>query len=85
MRLITITRMFAISMVLLSGTPAFAAREIHHDTRDFCSQQNAAFCRRSPFNGEIPGASAEIPLANGNSQAAANAASDTWPGDMILD
>jgi hypothetical protein len=84
MRLITITRLFAISMVLLSGTPAFAAREIHHDTRDFCGAQNAAFCRRSPFNFEISGASAEIPGASGDSQAAANAASKTWPGDMIL-
>jgi hypothetical protein len=85
MRLTTITRLFAISAVLLSGTAALAAPEIHHGTRDFCSEQNAAFCRRSPFNLEIPGASAEFSGASGNSQAAANAASKTWPGDMILD
>ena len=56
MRLMTITRLFAISVVLLSGTPAFAARAIHPDTRDLCRGQNAEFCRRSPFNVEIPGA-----------------------------
>jgi hypothetical protein len=77
MRSMTITRLFAISVVLLSGTPAFAALEIHHNTRDICREQNAEFCRRSGFNVEIPGA-----ISDG--QAKANAASKTWPGDMIL-
>jgi hypothetical protein len=77
MRLMTITRLFAISVVLLSGTPVFAARAIHPDTRDLCRGQNAEFCRRSPFNVEIPGAISRA-------QAKANAASKTWPGDMIL-
>ena len=77
MRLMTITRLFAISVVLLGGTPAFAARAIQPDTRDICHGQNAEFCRRSPFNVEIPGA-----VSDG--QAKANAASKTWPGDMIL-
>ena len=78
MRLMTITRLFAISVVLLSGTPVFAARAIHPDTRDICRGQNAEFCRRSPFNVEISGAAS-------GAQAKANAASKTWPGDMILD
>ena len=77
MRLMTITRLFAISVVLLSATPVFAARAIHPDTRDLCRGQNAEFCRRSPFNVEIPGAIS-------GAQAKANAASKTWPGDMIL-
>jgi hypothetical protein len=77
MRLMTITRLFAISVVLLSATPVFAARAIHPDTRDLCRGQNAEFCRRSPFNVEIPGAISRA-------QAKANAASKTWPGDMIL-
>ena len=77
MRLMTIARLFAISVVLLSGTPVFAARAIHPDTRDLCRGQNAEFCRRSPFNVEIPGAIS-------GAQAKANAASKTWPGDMIL-
>ena len=78
MRLMPITRLFAISVVLLGGTPAFAARAIHPDTRDICREQNAGFCRRSPFNIKIPGAVSD-------EQAKANAASKTWPGDMILD
>ena len=77
MRLMTITRLFAISVVLLSATPVFAARAIHPDTRDLCRGQNAEFCRRSPFNVEIPGAISRA-------QAKANAASKTWPGDMSL-
>ena len=46
MRLMPITRLFAISVVLLGGTPAFAARAIHPDTRDICREQKAEFCRR---------------------------------------
>ena len=77
MRLMPITRLFAISVVLLGGTPAFAARPIHPDTRDICREQIAEFCRRSPFN-------VEFPSAISDAQAKANAASKTWPGDMIL-
>ena len=77
MRLTTITRVFAISVALFGGTPAFAARAIHPDTRGICREQNAGFCRRSPFN-------VEIPSAISHAQAKANAASKTWPGDMIL-
>jgi hypothetical protein len=77
MRLMTITRLFAISIVLLSGMPAFAAADAHHDTRDICREQNTGFCRRSPFNIKIPDAVSD-------QQAKANAASKTWPGDMIL-
>ena len=40
-------------------------------------EQKAEFCRRSPFN-------VEIPSAISDAQAKANAASKTWPGDMIL-
>jgi hypothetical protein len=75
MRLMPIT--IAVSVVLLGGTPAFAARAIP-DTRDICREQIAEFCRRSPFN-------VEIPSAISDAQAKANAASKTWPGDMILD
>jgi hypothetical protein len=78
MRLITMMRLFAISVVLLSGAPSFAARAIHHDTHDICREPNAEFCHRPPFN-------VEIPSAIGDAQAKANAASKTWPGDMILD
>ena len=74
MRLTTITRVFAISVALFGGTPAFAARAIHPG---ICREQNAGFCGRSPFN-------VEIPSAIGHAQAKANAASKTWPGDMIL-
>ena len=77
MRLMTITRPFAISVVLLSVTPAFAARAIHPDTQDICRKQNVRFCRPLPFDPKIPSA-----ISDG--QAKANAASKSWPGDLIL-
>jgi hypothetical protein len=77
MRLITIMRSFAISVVLLSVTPAFAARAIHPDNHDICREQNVGFCRPPPFDVKIPSS-----ISDG--QARANAASKTWPGDMIL-
>ena len=77
MRLMTIIRLFAISVVLLGWTPAFAARAIHPDTHDICREQKAGLCRGSPFN-------VEFPSAIGDPQAKANAASKVWPGDLIL-
>jgi hypothetical protein len=70
MRLMTIIRLFAISVVLLGGTPAFAARSIHADTHDIRREHKAGV---------------GMPRAVGESQARANAASKVWPGDMILD
>ena len=78
MRLMTMIRPFAILVVLMGMTPAFAARPTHPETHDICREQNNEFCSRSPFDGEAPSA-----ISNG--QAKANAASKTWPGDMILD
>ena len=77
MRFMTIIRPFAILVVLLSVTPAFAAGTIHPDTHDICREQNVGFCRPPPFDVKIP---SEI----SDGQARANAASKTWPGDMIL-
>jgi hypothetical protein len=77
MRLMSITRLFAISVVLLSATPSFAARQAYPDARDICREQSVEFCRQPAF-------SVEIPSAINNAQAKANAASKTWPGDMIL-
>lgn len=78
MRLMTITGLFAISVALMGGTPAFAARAIHPDVREVCREQTAEFCHLPPFD-------VGIPSAISNAQAKANAASKTWPGDMMLD
>jgi hypothetical protein len=58
MRLMTIIRPFAISVVLLTVTPAFAARAIHPDTHDICREQNVGFCRPLPFDEKFPARSA---------------------------
>jgi hypothetical protein len=76
MRSMTIIRLFAISVVLLGGTPAFAARSIHADTHDIRREYKAERCCSFPFN---------VETQHGESQAEANAASKVWPGDMILD
>ncbi len=78
MRLMTIIQLFAVSVVLLGGTPAFAARAIDADNHDIRREHEAGRFRSPPFN-------VEIPSAIGESQAEANAASKAWPGDMILD
>jgi hypothetical protein len=77
MRLMTLTRLFAVSIVLLGGTPAFAARVIQPDTRAICRKQDTGLGHLFPF---VPGMSRPV----GNPQAKANAASKTWPGDMYL-
>jgi hypothetical protein len=78
MRLMTIIRLFAISAILLGGTPAFAARAIHADIHDIRREHKVGLFRSPSFNFERPS-------AVGETQAQANAASKVWPGDMILD
>jgi hypothetical protein len=85
MRLITITKLVAVSVVLLGGTPAFAARTVHPDVHRICGEQNAAYCGGTRFNVEIPGAVSNPRATADDAQAKANAASKTWPGDMVLD
>jgi hypothetical protein len=78
MHLKTILRPFAISVVLLSVSPAFAARVIHPHVQDICRDQQVGCYRWIPFK-------AENPNAIDDGQAKANAASKTWPGYMMLD
>jgi hypothetical protein len=67
MHLMTILGRFAISVVLLSVSPAFAARVIHPHLRHICSGQAVVCCRRIPSK-------VEIPNAIGDAQANANVA-----------
>jgi hypothetical protein len=85
MRLMTITKVFTISAVLLSGTAAFAAREPDHGTADICREQPGESCRPTPFAIKMSGANIGSQAAVSAGQARANARSRTWPGDMILD
>jgi hypothetical protein len=81
MRLITITSLFAVSTLLLFGSPAFAAWKMRRDARPACSQQDERLCYSSRFNPVNSRNSCSV----GETQAQANAASKTWPGDMDLD
>jgi hypothetical protein len=85
MRLMTITRVFAMSVVLLSGTAAYAAREPDHGAADICSEEHGVVCHTAPFTIEMPGANTVTQAPVGGGQARANARSKGWPGDMMLD
>jgi hypothetical protein len=78
MRAMTIIRLLVVSTVLLGGTPAFATRVTYPGTHAICDRQQVEFSCQSPFNFE-----SKSTVSDG--QAKANAASKTWPGDMILD
>jgi hypothetical protein len=86
MRLMTIAKVFTMSVVLLSGTAAFAAREPDHGAADICREEHGQLCRPAPLAIQMPGVNLHVPAASvGGGQARANARSRTWPGDMILD
>jgi hypothetical protein len=65
MHLKAILRPFVISIVLLSVSPAFAARAIHSHLQHICSGQTVVCCRRILSK-------AEILSAIGDAQAKAN-------------
>lgn len=86
MRLINITRAIALSVVLLSGTAAYAAREPDHGAGDICREEHGVVCHTAPFTLEVPGVNFNAHTASvGGGQARANARSKSWPGDMMLD
>lgn len=76
--------MFAVSAVLLGGPQMFATRivhpyvhrMVHPHALGVCGRQKEC-CWRSPVK-------VRIPAGDDDPQARANAASKTWPGDMIL-
>jgi hypothetical protein len=75
-----------VSVALLSGTAAFAAREPDHGAGDICREQHGQMCRPAPFAIGLPNATFGSQTGSvGGGQARANARSKTWPGDMILD
>jgi hypothetical protein len=84
MRLITLTQVFAVSAVLLSGTAAFAAAEPRG--AGACHEQQGEWCRPSPFTIGMPGATLDAQAGSVSAgQARADARSRAWPGDMFLD
>ena len=72
MRLKTIATLFAVSAVILTGSPAFAAQISRHDTRSQNIESCGAFDACSPRG-------IDAPHWNGG-----NTTPDHWPNNMIL-
>jgi hypothetical protein len=78
MRLKMIAKLFVVSIVMLTGSPALAAQIAGHDAHCRSCEQNAGACRHRTFGTCITRVS-DAPRWNG-----AHATHD-WPAVMILE
>ena len=78
MRLKMIAKLFVVSIVILTGSPALAAQIAGHDAHCRSCEQNAGTCRHRTFGTCITRVS-DAPRWNG-----AYATHD-WPAVMILE
>jgi hypothetical protein len=76
MRLKTMTRLFAVSIVILTGSPALAARTASHDAYCRSCEQQAGPSPHMTFGTRVAPES-NTPRLNG-------ATHDDWPANMIL-
>jgi hypothetical protein len=72
MRLTTIATLFAVSAVILTGSPAFAMPVSHHDTHNQTIESCGAFDACTPRG-------IDAPHATGG-----DTVPDHWPNNMIL-
>jgi len=69
---------FAVSLVLLTGSPALATQLAHHGAHCSSSKQSAGVCLHPTFGTCVAGESC-APRWSG-----ANTTHDDWPANMIL-
>jgi len=74
----TLAKLFAVSLVILTSSPALATQLAHHDAHCISSKQNAGACRHRTFGTFVAGESC-APRWSG-----ANTTHDDWPANMIL-
>jgi hypothetical protein len=79
MRLKTIPKLFVVSMVILTGSPALATQIARHDAPCRSCEQNTGACRH-PTLGTCVTRVSDAPPWNG-----VHATHDDWPDGMILD
>jgi hypothetical protein len=77
-RLKTIAGLFAVSVVMLAGSPALATQTARHDVHDRFSEQKAGVYRHQTFG---PYISREIDAPRWSG---AHKTHDDWPANMIL-
>jgi len=79
LRLKTIAKLFAVSTVMLTGSPALATQTARHDAHcRSCEQKEGAYRHRTFGPGVVR--QSDAPRWNG-----ANTTHDDWPARMILD
>ena len=79
MRLKMMAKLFVVSIVILTGSPALATQIARHDAQCRSCEQNAGACRHRTF-GTCVTRDSDAPPWNG-----AHATHDDWPVGMILD
>ncbi len=78
MPLKTMTKLFVISIVILTGSPALATQAARHDAPCRSCEQRAGAYRHQTFGPGVVRQS-DAPRWNG-----ANTTHDDWPANMIL-
>ena len=78
MRLKTMAKLFVVSIVILTGSPALAARTARHDTYCRSCEQKVGPSRHMTFGARV------APESNAPRWNGANTTHDDWPANMIL-
>jgi len=78
MRCKTLAKLFAVSVIILSGSPALATQIWHHDAQRSSSEQKTGVCRHRTFGTCVADESCAPHCSGGNTT------HDGWPANMIL-
>jgi hypothetical protein len=78
MRCKTLAKLFAISVIILTGSPALATQIGRHDAHRSSSEQKTGVCRHRAFDTCVAGESCALHCSG------ANTTHDGWPANMIL-
>ena len=74
----TLARLFTVSLVILTGSPALATQLAHHDAHYNSSKQKAGASRHRTFGTCVAGESCAPRWRRGKTT------HDDWPANMIL-
>jgi hypothetical protein len=77
-RFLKVPAVFAVSLILLTGSPALATRIARHNTHCSSSEQKAGVCLHQTFGICGTGESCAPRRSGGNTT------HDDWPANMIL-
>ncbi len=78
LRLKTMAKLFVVSIVILTGSPALATQTARHDAHCRSCKQRASVCRHHAFGPCV------LPESNAPRWNGGNTTHDDWPAGMIL-